>query len=98
MRSIPKPAEPGLALDVTAMCAAIEAERIRCKLTAQQVADQLGVSTSTMRYWRLGANCPTGDALLRVFAWLGFEGLDLREFTRQRHSADPLPAAKTEAA
>ena len=97
---MPAPPKPSPAviteLDIERLCEAIERERCRRQLTHREVANQLGVSVSTILYWRHGTTHPTGDALLRVFIWLNL-GLELHEFTRYTH-ADPLPESQGKAA
>lgn len=97
MSSSPKPSPAVTAeLDMERLMAALDDERRRRKLTYQELADQLVVSASTLAYWRLGTTRPTGDATLRIFAWLGVDR-DLRRFTRQK-PADPLPEPRGAAA
>ena len=82
MSAPPKPSPAVITeLDLERLCEAIERERCLRKLTHREVANQLDVSASTVGYWRRGSTCPTGDALLRVFIWLG-PGLDLSGFAR----------------
>lgn len=98
MSSPPKPSPAVITeLDMERLMAALEDERRRRKLTHRGIAGQLDVSASTMAYWRLGTTRPTGDALLRIIVWLGLDR-DLRRFIRKVPTADPLPAATTEAA
>lgn len=83
---------PGLGLDIARVCDAIEDERQHRGLTYQEVAAELGVTASTIGYWRRRHSSMTGDVALRVSTWLR---TDLRKFARQ--PADP-PPAKQEAA
>ncbi len=77
-------------LDVERLLEALDCKRISRELTALQVADQLDISPSTIRQWRLGVGM-SGDVALRLSLWLP---CDLRDYAKQ----DPLPAAQTEAA
>jgi len=85
----PKPSQAVITqLDLEQLCAAIERERLSRQLTHREVANQLDLSVSTLLYWRHNSYRPAGDALLRVFLWLG---LHLSEFARYT-PADPPPA------
>lgn len=98
MSSSPKPSPKVITeLDMARLMAALDDERRRRKLTYQEQANQLVVSASTLAYWRLGTTRPTGDAALRIFAWLGLDR-DLRRFIRKVPTADPLPASRDDAA
>lgn len=70
---------PDLELDVSKVCAAIEAERVRRGLTRYRVAQELGVSYGTMRYWERGRSGMNADVAVRIFTWLGLDR-DLRAF------------------
>ena len=81
---------PHLELDVSKVCAAIEAERVLRGLTRYRVAQELGVSYGTMRYWERGRSGMNADVAVRIFTWLGLDR-DLRAFVRK---IDPPPAQR----
>lgn len=81
---------PDLELDVSKVCAAIEAERVRRGLARYRVAQELGVAYGTMRYWERGRSGMNADVAVRIFTWLGLDR-DLRRFVRQ---IDPPPATQ----
>ena len=88
MATVKRPSEAGLDLDVRRLCEAIDRERQRRGRTYQDVAAELGVTYSTLCYWRRGNNAMTARAALRISVWLS---RDLRMFTSYT-PADPPPA------
>ena len=86
------PLDPGLVLDMAAICAAIEDERIRRGLSHGQSAQELGIPYRTMANWRQGVCGINGDALLRICWWTG---RSIETFARVPADA---PASRTEAA
>ena len=73
--------------------AAIEDKRIERSLSYAKTARELGVTYRTVAYWRQGHCVMSGEVMLRICVW---SGRTITSFARQ--PADPLPAAKSEAA
>ena len=72
---------------------ALERERLRCRLSHYDLADQLGVAYSAYSYWRSRHSGMTGSAALRVSIFLR---RDLRDFAREGPARPPAvlgPAA-----
>src|SRR5438874_2593241 len=85
-------------LNIPALTAAIERERVRRQLLHYQVAAELDVSEATVSAWRRRYSSMTADVALRVSIWLR---KDLRDFAVRkpaRPPADPLPADQGQAA
>jgi hypothetical protein len=81
--------DPELRLDMAAINAAIEDERVSRELSYVQVARELGTAYRTLVNWRQGRCGMNGDVLLRICLWAG---RPVESFARV--PADPLPGSR----
>ena len=87
------PRDPALGLDMDAVLAAVEDKRIEGELSYSQTAREIGITYRQLLNWRQGHCVASGGVLFRVCQWTG---RPIASFARM--PADPLPAAKPEAA
>jgi transcriptional regulator with XRE-family HTH domain len=85
---------PDVTLDSLALYAALDAKRQSNGITWKKVADEAGVSASTLTRMAQGKR-PDANSLAALLAW---SGLDITEFLREDgapvHPPEPDPLAK----
>ncbi|MDY0279054.1 MAG: helix-turn-helix domain-containing protein [Salinivirgaceae bacterium] len=76
--------------DTGAFCSALDSQRRAKKLTWKQVAEESGVSASTLTRMTQGKR-PDVDGLAALLAW---SGLNADDFIRREQSVTPEPLAQ----